>query len=65
LLVYTTCSVLKQENEQQIMNFLNRHPEAQEYIPHESPASRREAGYQRLPGDNLLDGFYYVCLHHL
>ena len=65
LLAYTTCSVLKQENEQQIMNFLNRHPEAQEYIPHESPASRREAGYQRLPGDNLLDGFYYVCLHHL
>jgi 16S rRNA (cytosine967-C5)-methyltransferase len=64
LLVYTTCSVLKQENELQIMNFLNQHPEAQERIPYDPPASRRKAGYQRLPGDNLLDGFYYVCLRH-
>lgn len=64
LLVYTTCSALKRENEQQIMDFLNRHPEAQEHTPIKPPASRRQAGYQRLPGDDLLDGFYYACLRH-
>ena len=64
LLVYTTCSVLKQENEQQIMNFLNQHPEAQEHTLLEPPASRRKAGFQRLPGDDILDGFYYVCLRY-
>ena len=64
LLVYTTCSALKQENEQQIMDFLQRHPDAQEQMVTDPPASRRPVGYQRLPGDDLLDGFYYVCLRH-
>lgn len=64
LLVYTTCSALKQENEQQIADFLNRHPDAEENIPESPPAQRRSFGYQRLPGDDLLDGFYYACLRH-
>ncbi|MDH5358276.1 MAG: 16S rRNA (cytosine(967)-C(5))-methyltransferase RsmB [Gammaproteobacteria bacterium] len=64
LLVYTTCSALKQENEQQIMDFLKRHPEAQEQPATDPPASRATIGYQRLPGDDNMDGFYYVCLRH-
>lgn len=64
LLVYTTCSILQQENEQQIMNFLENHPEAQEQLADIAPASRRKAGYQRLPGEDQLDGFYYACLRH-
>lgn len=64
LLVYTTCSALKQENEQQIMNFLQQHPDAQEKIVDDPPATRASAGYQRLPGDDELDGFYYACLQH-
>lgn len=64
LLVYTTCSALKEENEQQIAHFLTRHPEAQEYEPPKIPATRREFGYQRLPGDDNLDGFYYACIQH-
>ncbi|NQY27728.1 MAG: 16S rRNA (cytosine(967)-C(5))-methyltransferase RsmB [Piscirickettsiaceae bacterium] len=64
LLVYTTCSALKQENEQQIMNFLQQHPEAQEEISTVPPATRASVGYQRLPGDDELDGFYYACLSH-
>jgi 16S rRNA (cytosine967-C5)-methyltransferase len=64
LLVYTTCSALKQENEQQIMNFLQQHPETQEKKTSKPPASRASIGYQRLPGDDELDGFYYACISH-
>lgn len=64
LLVYTTCSALKQENEHQIANFLHHHPEAQEIEASSAPANRRPFGYQRLPGDDNLDGFYYACLRH-
>lgn len=63
LLVYTTCSALKQENELQIENFLQHHPEAEEIEVSTAPAQRRPFGYQRLPGDDNLDGFYYACLH--
>ncbi len=64
LLVYTTCSALKQENEQQIADFLRQHPQAEEHIADKPPAQRRTYGYQRLPGDDDLDGFYYACLRH-
>jgi len=64
LLVYTTCSALKQENEQQIADFLQQHPEAEEIEASSPPAQRRPFGYQRLPGDDNLDGFYYACLRH-
>ncbi|MFW5451522.1 MAG: 16S rRNA (cytosine(967)-C(5))-methyltransferase RsmB [Methylophagaceae bacterium] len=64
LLIYTTCSALKQENELQITTFLQNHPEAQEQTAIKPPASRATIGYQRLPGDDNLDGFYYVCLRH-
>jgi len=64
LLVYTTCSLLQQENELQIMDFLAKHPEAEELQLSPPPATRRSAGYQRLPGDDNLDGFYYACLRY-
>ena len=64
LLVYTTCSVFKQENELQIEAFLQRQPEAMEQLPSRAPARRVSFGYQLLPGDNHLDGFYYACLRH-
>ena len=64
ILVYTTCSALKQENEQQIENFLEQHPEAKEFEVSSAPAQRRPFGYQRLPGDDYLDGFYYACIQH-
>jgi 16S rRNA (cytosine967-C5)-methyltransferase len=62
LLVYTTCSIIKQENEQQIINFLNRHPDAEEHKLNPEPATPRPAGYQRLPGESQHDGFFYACL---
>jgi 16S rRNA (cytosine967-C5)-methyltransferase len=62
LMVYTTCSAFKQENEQQIDAFLQRHPDAEEVRPEQPPAQARPFGYQRLPGDDIMDGFYYACL---
>lgn len=62
LLVYTTCSALKQENEDQIHAFLQRHPDAELQSAKKPPATPRDTGYQRLPGDDDLDGFYYACL---
>lgn len=64
LLVYTTCSAFRQENELQIEAFLQRQPDAMEQHPTNAPAQRVSFGYQLLPGDNDLDGFYYACLRH-
>jgi 16S rRNA (cytosine967-C5)-methyltransferase len=62
LLIYITCSILKEENEHQIRDFLQRHPEAKEFAPSSLPATKVTHGYQRFPGDDGLDGFYYACL---
>jgi len=62
LMVYTTCSAFKKENEQQIEAFLQRHPDAKEIRFEQAPATARPYGYQRLPGDDVMDGFYYACL---
>jgi 16S rRNA (cytosine967-C5)-methyltransferase len=62
LMVYTTCSAFKQENEQQIEAFLQRHPDGAEVRPDKPPAQPRPFGFQRLPGDDVMDGFYYACL---
>lgn len=62
MMIYTTCSVMKQENEQQIEAFLQRHHDATELQIADAPAHRTHVGYQRLPGDDVMDGFYYACL---
>jgi len=62
LFVYTTCSALKQENELQMKDFLHTHTDAQEQRLNPEPAQARTFGYQRLPADNELDGFYYCCI---
>ncbi len=62
LLIYTTCSVLKRENEQQMMAFLAQHPDAEEVLLTPEPATRQTVGYQRLPGQQNMDGFFYACL---
>ncbi len=62
ILVYSTCSILRQENEPQILRFLDAHDDAKE-LPIVAPwgiASRY--GRQILPGDANMDGFYYARL---
>ncbi|MGI9289988.1 MAG: 16S rRNA (cytosine(967)-C(5))-methyltransferase RsmB [Gammaproteobacteria bacterium] len=62
--LYTTCSVLKAENEDIIEGFLARHPEAeQKPLPFAAPFTAVTAiGQQVLPGSFANDGFYYALL---
>ena len=63
-LVYSTCSVLKDENERQILSFLERHPEFEVIqLPETVPERIRKeygTGVQLLPGVNASGGFY-IC----
>jgi len=62
LLLYATCSVLKQENEQQVLAFLAAHPDAV-IEPFSGEWGRAgDCGRQVLPGDQGMDGFYYARL---
>ncbi|WP_038180529.1 16S rRNA (cytosine(967)-C(5))-methyltransferase RsmB [Vibrio rhizosphaerae] len=56
-MVYATCSVLPQENSQQIKTFLSRTLDAQ-LINSEID----NPGRQILPGEHDMDGFYYAVL---
>jgi 16S rRNA (cytosine967-C5)-methyltransferase len=72
ILVYATCSVLKQENEQQIQTFLKQHPEAMELVIDASWGVSVSVGRQiltgitasatPLPHSQSMDGFYYARL---
>lgn len=62
VLLYATCSILKQENEEQIEIFLKNHPEATE-IPIEAEwGIKTHVGRQILTGSLNMDGFYYAKL---
>ena len=60
ILLYATCSVLKQENELQIAKFLERHDDALEITINASWGEARPYGRQILSGDKHMDGFYYA-----
>jgi len=60
LLVYATCSVLKQENEQQIQDFLAAHNDAVEVPIIDSWGFARNYGRQIFTGESAMDGFYYA-----
>lgn len=57
-LLYTTCSVLPEENQLQMEAFLARHPDAAPLpaMPSGAPA------WQIAPGESEMDGFYYAGL---
>jgi 16S rRNA (cytosine967-C5)-methyltransferase len=61
-LLYATCSVLKEENERQIVDFLAGHPDATEWPIAAEWGAACAAGRQILPGDLAMDGFYYARL---
>jgi 16S rRNA (cytosine967-C5)-methyltransferase len=61
-MLYSTCSVLKEENTLQIEAFLASTKDATIVditLPGAIPC---HAGLQFLPGQNNLDGFYYALL---
>jgi 16S rRNA (cytosine967-C5)-methyltransferase len=63
-LVYSTCSVLKDENERQAESFLQRHPEFEEVpLPAAVPEKYRNRGgrgLQLLEHRDGLEGFYLI-----
>ncbi len=66
-LVYSTCTVLPEENERQIEAFLSRHPEfvpieAADYLPQKLRGYVKNGMLQILPGRDGLDGFFIARL---
>ncbi len=66
VLVYSTCSVLRDENERQIAAFLTRHPEfVLERLPESIPERFRaheDVGLQLMPHRDGVGGFYIARL---
>ena len=61
-LLYVTCSILPMENEHQIRDFLARHADAAAVPLALSWAHATGHGYQILPGEEDMDGFYFACV---
>lgn len=62
MLLYTTCSVLAEENERQIERFLSAHPAAGTVASNVTWGRSLTHGRQILPGEHDMDGFYFACM---
>jgi len=63
LLVYSTCSIFKDENERQIEWFVENHDRCMEKrLDSVQWGLERPWGRQILPGQDNMDGFFYACL---
>lgn len=61
-LVYATCSIMPEENELQIKDFIKHQPDCM-YLPQQTQWGHAlECGIQILPGENNMDGFFYSVL---
>lgn len=69
-LLYVTCSVLEEENDAVVREFLKTQADARENdaLPNNNIRDlmqRKTCGYQILPGNQDVDGFYYACLERV
>ncbi len=69
MLLYTSCSVLDKENARVVAGFLARQPQARDVTAQGTagwPArpAGEGPGYQVLPGEADMDGFYFACLQN-
>ena len=67
MLLYATCSILPEENDLQVTNFLESHSDASTVTIDNKRGSygwgiAQRFGRQILPGQDDMDGFYYACL---
>ena len=65
VLLYATCSLLPEENQQQMEAFLARHEDAKEQAIALAAGRKQSVGWQILPGESHMDGFYYALLGKL
>jgi 16S rRNA (cytosine967-C5)-methyltransferase len=63
MLLYTTCSVLPEENDGQIARFLSSHPNAEVTAIDVAWGRSCVHGRQILPGEEDMDGFYFACVN--
>jgi 16S rRNA (cytosine967-C5)-methyltransferase len=62
LMLYVTCSILGEENEEQLVSFLTRHDDVKERPIEATWGEAQEVGRQIRPGEAGMDGFYYALL---
>ncbi len=62
MLLYVTCSVLPQENVNQLQRFCTQHVDATEHPIEGEWGIKQAVGRQILPGQDGMDGFYYARL---
>lgn len=65
MLLYSTCSIIPEENDEQVARFLSRRPDARARPVAARWGRALSAGRQILPGEDGMDGFYYACLDKL
>lgn len=62
MLLYVTCSLLPEENQRQVETFVAAHADASEHSIDLAAGRKLTAGWQILPGESQMDGFYYALL---
>lgn len=62
ILVYSTCSILSEENQHQIKDFIQQHTDCQCIDIAKNLGHKNPYGLQILPGENNMDGFFYSVL---
>ena len=63
MLLYTTCSILAEENEHQVARFLSDHTDAESRVPDAGWGRPCLHGRQLLSGEGDMDGFYFACIY--
>jgi 16S rRNA (cytosine967-C5)-methyltransferase len=61
-MLYITCSILGEENQDQLQHFLAEQSDARESPLDVAWGEERTVGRQIAPGENGMDGFFYACL---
>ena len=61
-MVYATCSIIPEENDKQIESFVKEQADCHCLIEPKPWGHKTANGWQILPGENNMDGFFYSVL---